>query len=71
MPHAHPSGTVAASGSQRFLALAASLQERAVLADQQGDTQARQALYREAVYLGIPLSCLDPNAPGTTELPRG
>ena len=71
MPHVHPSGSIAAPTSQRFLALAASLQERAVLADQQGDTQARQALYREAVYLGIPLSCLDPNTPGTTDLPPG
>ena len=69
MPHVHPSGSIAAPRSQRSLALIASLRERAVLAHQQGDTQARQALYREAVYLGIPLSCLDPKAPGTTDMP--
>ena len=43
----------------------ASLRERAALADKKGDTQARQALYREAVYLGLPLTCLDPGATAT------
>ncbi len=37
-----------------------SLQVRASLARRNGDIPAQQALYREAVALGLPLDCLDP-----------
>ncbi|KKZ12423.1 MAG: hypothetical protein TE42_04590 [Candidatus Synechococcus spongiarum SP3] len=44
----------------RRQALMDSLQARAHLAHRNGDVSARQALYREAVALGLPLDCLDP-----------
>ncbi|MXW41256.1 MAG: hypothetical protein F4Z75_08995 [Synechococcus sp. SB0668_bin_15] len=36
-----------------------SLQVRSQLARRNGDIPAQQALYREAVALGLPLDCLD------------
>lgn len=44
----------------RRQALVDSLQVRAHLARRNGDIPAQQALYREAVALGLPLDCLDP-----------
>lgn len=43
----------------RRQALIDSLQVRAQLARRKGDISAQQALYREAVALGLPLECLD------------
>lgn len=44
----------------RRQALMNSLQARANLARLNGDIPAQQALYQEAVALGLPLDCLDP-----------
>ena len=44
----------------RRQALMDSLQARVHLARRNGDIPAQQALYREAVALGLPLDCLDP-----------
>lgn len=49
-----------ASAQVRRQALMESLQARAHLARRNGDIPAQQALYREAVALGLPLDCLDP-----------
>lgn len=49
-----------ASAQVRRQALMDSLQARAHLARRNGDIPAQQALYREAVALGLPLDCLDP-----------
>lgn len=48
------------SAQARRQALMDSLQVRASLARRNGDIAAQQALYREAVALGLPLDCLDP-----------
>ena len=48
------------SAPARRQALMDSLQRRAQLARRNGDIPAQQALYREAVALGLPLDCLDP-----------
>ena len=54
-------GQVLRDGAQaRRQALMDSLQARASLAHRNGDIPAQQALYREAVALGLPLGCLDP-----------
>ena len=42
-----------ASGSPRQISLIASLRERFRLAEQNRDGKAKQALFREAIYLGI------------------
>lgn len=49
-----------ASAQAHRQALMDSLQARAHLARRNGDIPAQQALYREAVALGLPLDCLDP-----------
>ena len=49
-----------ANAQARRQALMDSLQARAHLAHRNGDIHAQQALYREAVALGLPLDCLDP-----------
>jgi hypothetical protein len=43
-----------ASGDPRRSALIASLQQRFAAAEARGDAAAKQALFREAVYLNIP-----------------
>ncbi|MYF36730.1 MAG: hypothetical protein F4226_08125 [Synechococcus sp. SB0678_bin_12] len=48
------------SAQARRQALMDSLQARVHLARRNGDIPAQQALYREAVALGLPLDCLDP-----------
>ena len=42
-----------ASGNLRQITLIASLRERFRLAEQNRDAKAKQALFREAIYLGI------------------
>ena len=43
-----------ASGDPRRAALIASLQQRFAAAEARGDAEAKQALFREAVYLNLP-----------------
>ena len=43
-----------ASGAPRRAALIASLQQRYADAEARGDAEAKQALFREAVYLNLP-----------------
>ena len=43
-----------ASGDPRRAALIASLQQRFADAEARGDAEAKQALFREAVYLNLP-----------------
>ena len=43
-----------ASGDPRRAALIASLQQRYADAEARGDAEAKQALFREAVYLNLP-----------------
>jgi hypothetical protein len=43
-----------AAGDPRRAALIASLQQRFAAAEARGDAEAKQALFREAVYLNLP-----------------
>ena len=58
--NAHSKQISQASAQVHRQALMKSLQERAHQARRNGDIPAQQALYREAVALGLPLDCLDP-----------
>jgi len=50
---AQPRGPAGAGGDLRLATLTASLRARYELAEQRHDADAKQALFKEAVYLGI------------------
>jgi hypothetical protein len=53
-PDSHPPGSDTAGGTDlRREALIASLHQRFALAQARGDAEAKQALFREAVYLNL------------------
>ena len=56
----HSRQVVRDSAQARRQALMDSLHVRASLARRNEDISAQQALYQEAVTLGLPLDCLDP-----------
>ena len=58
--NAHNKQLPQASAKAHRQALIKSLQAHADLARLNGDIPVQQALYREAVVLGLPLDCLDP-----------
>jgi hypothetical protein len=54
-PDSPPPGSDTAGGTDlRREALIASLHQRFALAEAQGDAEAKQALFKEAVYLNLP-----------------
>lgn len=54
-PDSRPAGSDSAGGTDlRREALIASLRQRFAIADARGDAEAKQALFKEAVYLNLP-----------------
>ena len=54
-PNSQPPGSDTAGGTDlRREALIASLHQRFALAEARGDAEAKQALFKEAVYLNLP-----------------
>jgi hypothetical protein len=55
----------------RHRTLTESLRQRFAAAERRDDAEAKQALFREAVYLGIPPEAFVPSPQGTSADPTG